>query len=277
MDKEQLWPIIERAIEEDVGRGDIASMWGLPANVIARGRIVTSDGGILAGMQVAQQVFERVNALIAFSPLKSDGEIILAGDELATVVGPAISVFTAEQMALNFMQRMSGIASLTRRYVQAVKGTGATILSTRQTAPGLRLIDQWAVQLGGGGIHRTRLDDIVFIRDSHIAIAGSITAVMEQVRQLDTGLQVAVQVRTWAELDEALPLEPDRIILSGMSVEDMRDAVRWVAGRVPLEASGEITLDNVRAVAETGVDYIAVASLTQWVKSLHISLGIDPL
>ena len=275
MNKEQLWPIIESAIEEDVGHGDVTSMWILPANVISRGTLVAKSAGVLAGIQVVEQVFNRVNPLIAFVPLKSDGQTIEADDELATVVGPAVSVFTAERTALNFVQRMSGIATLTRQYVEAVQGTNAIILSTRQTAPGLRVIDQQAVQIGGGGIHRTQLDDMVFIRDSHIAITGSITAAMKQARQRNTDLQIMVQVQTWEELDEALPLAPDRITLDGMSVQDIQDAVKWVAGRVPLEVAGPITLDNVRAIAETGIDYISVASLTQWIKPLYISLRME--
>jgi nicotinate-nucleotide pyrophosphorylase (carboxylating) len=275
MNKEQLWPIIERAIEEDVGHGDVTSLWILPTNVIARGRLVARNGGILAGIEVAEQVFSRVNPLIGFSPLKSDGEAIQEGDELATVVGPAVSVFTAERTALNFAQRMSGIATLTRQYVEAVQGTEAIILSTRQTAPGLRVVDQAAVQIGGGGIHHAQLDDMVFIRDSHIAITGGIAAAMEQIRQRNTDLQIVVEVQTWEELDQALPLMPDRITLNEMSADDIRDAVKWVAGRVPLEVSGAITLDNVRAIAETGVDYISVSSLTQWVKPLYISLKMQ--
>lgn len=275
MNKEQLWPIIERAIEEDVGHGDVTSMWILPANVIARGRLVATSDGVLAGIEVAEQVFSRVNPLIAFTPLKSDGGMIQAGDELAVVVGPAVSVFTAERTALNFVQRMSGIATLTRQYVDSVRGTNAVILSTRQTAPGLRGIDQKAVQVGGGGMHRAQLDDMVFIRDSHITMTGSITAAMEQARQRNTDLQIVVEVQTWEELDEAFPLEPDQITLNGMSIKDVHDAVKWVAGRVPLEFSGLVTLDNVRAVAETGIDYISVSSLTQWIKPLYISLKIQ--
>jgi nicotinate-nucleotide pyrophosphorylase (carboxylating) len=275
MNKEQLWPIIERALEEDVGHGDVTSLWILPANVIARGTLVARSDGILAGIEVTEQVFSRVNPLIAFTALKSDGGSIQAGDELATVVGPAVSVFTAERTALNFVQRMSGIATLTRQYVEAVQCTDAVILSTRQTAPGLRVIDQEAVQIGGGGIHRAQLDDMVFIRDSHIAIAGGITAAMEQIRQRNTDLQIVVEVQTWEELDEALPLEPDRITLNDMSIDDIKDAVKWVAGRVSLEAAGPITLDNVRAIAETGIDYISVSSLTQWIKPLYISLKMQ--
>ena len=272
---EEQFDIIERALREDVGHGDVTSMWALPPNIIAKGRIITHNDGILAGIDIAAQVFNRINALIAFTPLKLDGSAMSAGDELATVVGPVVGVLTAERTALNFLQRMSGIATLTRRYVDLVQNTNAVILSTRQTAPGLRLIDQQAVQIGGGGVHRQQLDDMIFIRDSHIAIAGSITAAVERVRQQETDLQVVIEVHTWAELDESLPLEPDRIMLNQMSLQDIRDAVKWVAGRAPLEVSGEITLENVREIAETGVDYISVSALTQWIKPSHISLIIQ--
>ncbi len=272
---EEQFDIIERALREDVGHGDVTSMWALPPNIIAKGRIITHNDGILAGIDIAAQVFNRINALIAFTPLKLDGSAMSAGDELATVVGPVVGVLTAERTALNFLQRMSGIATLTRRYVDLVQNTNAVILSTRQTAPGLRLIDQQAVQIGGGGVHRQQLDDMIFIRDSHIAIAGSITAAVERVRQQETDLQVVIEVHTWAELDESLPLEPDRIMLNQMSLQDIRDAVKWVAGRAPLEVSGEITLENVREIAETGVDYVSVSALTQWIKPSHISLIIQ--
>ena len=275
MDKEQIWSLIERALDEDVGQGDVASMWALPSNAIARGCIVAREAGVLAGIEVAQAVFERVNALIAFSPRHVDGARISAEDELAAVVGPATSVFAAERTALNFVGRMSGIATLTRRFVEAVQGTNAVILSTRKTAPGLRTIDQWAVRLGGGGTHRARLDETVFIRSGHLAIAGGIAAAMERVRQRATGLQVVVEAENWAQLDEALPLEPDRIMLTGMPAQDIVDAVKWVAGRLPLEVSGPITLDNVRAIAETGVDYISVPALTQCAPDLRIGLVID--
>jgi nicotinate-nucleotide pyrophosphorylase (carboxylating) len=275
MSEEQLGLAIERALEEDVGQGDVTSMWTLPPNAIARTRIVAKKAGILAGLVPAERVFNRVNALIAFSPLTSDGQKIHTGDNLVTVVGPATSVFTAERTALNFLGRMSGIATLTRRYVEAVSGTNAVIVGTRQTVPGLRQLDQWAVRLGGGGNHRARLDEAVLIRNGHITIAGGIAAAVESVRHYNTGLQAAIEVQTWEQLDEALPLDLDRIVLVGFSVQDTADAVRWVAGRVPLEVSGEITLDNVRAVAETGIDYISVGALTQEARALAVSLIVD--
>ena len=275
MDIEQLRLVIERALEEDVDQGDVTSMWTLPPNAIARGRIVAHEAGAVAGIAVAQEVFRRMNALIAFTPLMSDGAEVFVGEELAAVVGPATGVFTAERTALNFMERMSGIATLTRHYVDAVKGTGVVILGTRKTAPGLRAIDQWAVQLGGGGTQHENADNVALIRSGHIAIAGGVTVAVEDVRRLNTNLQVIVEVQDWKQLDEALVLEPDRVILTGMSAEELADAVRRTAGRVPLEAAGQIALKDVHGIAQTGVDYISVCALTQRARPLHLSLKID--
>jgi len=275
MDIEQLRLVIERALKEDIDQGDVTSMWTLPPNAIARGRVIARDAGAVAGIAVAREVFRRVNALIAFTPLVSDGADVFVEEELAAVVGPATSVFTAERTVLNFLERMSGIATLTRHYVDAVKGTSAVILGTRKTAPGLRMVDQWAVQVGGGGTQRERLDDVALIRRGHVAIAGGLTAAMEGVRRADSGLQAIVEVRTWEQLDEALLLEPDRIMLAGMSVEELADAVRRTAGRVPLEAAGDIALKDVLRVAHTGVDYISVEGLIQQARPLRMDLDID--
>jgi nicotinate-nucleotide pyrophosphorylase (carboxylating) len=170
---------------------------------------------------------------------------------------------------------MSGIATATHRYVQAVAGTRAVILDTRKTVPGLRVLDKWAVRLGGGQNHRMCLDDMVLIKDNHIAAAGSITAAVGRVREHnEQGLPIEVEVKTWSELEEAVALCPERIMLDNMTTGQMRRAVEWVAGRVPLEASGGITLEGVRAVAETGVDYISVGALTHSVTALDISLEV---
>jgi len=186
------------------------------------------------------------------------------------------AILTAERTALNFLQRMSGIATATRRYRRAVEGTRAVILDTRKTVPGLRVLDKWAVRLGGGQNHRMRLDDMVLIKDNHIAAADGITAAVLSVRVGDpNNLPIEVEVKTWDELQEAVALRPDRIMLDNMDVDQMRRAVEWVAGRVPLEASGGITLESVRAVAETGVDYISVGALTHSVVALDISLEVE--
>jgi nicotinate-nucleotide pyrophosphorylase (carboxylating) len=273
---EQLATIVCRALEEDVGQGDVTSMWTLPPGLRGRGAFVSKGQGILAGMEVAGEVFRQVSPEVRLDALRVDGAAIAPGDILGTVKGPMAAILTAERTALNLMQRMSGIATATRRYVDAVRGTRAVILDTRKTVPGLRLLDKWAVRLGGGQNHRLRLDDMVLIKDNHIAAAGGITAAVQRVRQKNAlGLLIEVEVRTRAELEEAVALRPDRIMLDNMPASEMKQAVDWVAGRVPLEASGGITLDSVRAAAETGVDYISVGALTHSVLALDISLEVE--
>lgn len=276
IESEQLAAIVRRALEEDVGQGDVTSMWTLPAGMTGHGTFVSKGQGILAGMEVAGEVFRQVSPDVRLDAIRADGSAIAPGDVLGTVEGPVTAILTAERTALNFMQRMSGIATTTRLYVDAVQGTRAAILDTRKTAPGLRLLDKWAVRLGGGQNHRLRLDDMVLIKDNHIAAAGSITDAVRRVRQKNAlRLPIEVEVKTWAELEEAVALRPDRIMLDNMSAQEMKQAVDWVAGRVPLEASGGITLNSVRAVAETGVDYISVGALTHSVTALDISLEVE--
>ncbi len=274
-DSVQVATIVRRALQEDVGRGDVTSAWTLPQELVGSGMFLCKAEGILAGLEVAREVFRQVSTEIQMIALRADGEGIAPGDLLATVEGPMAAILTAERTALNLMQRMSGIATATRRYVDAVAGTKATILDTRKTVPGLRVLDKWAVRLGGGQNHRMRLDDMVLIKDNHIAAAGDITAAVERVRaQNDQDLAIEVEIKTWAELQEAVALQPDRVMLDNMTPAEMREAVEWVAGRVPLEASGGITLETVRAVAETGVDFISIGALTHSVLALDISLEV---
>ena len=275
--------IVKRALTEDMGDGDVTSLWTLPPGLVVRGVFVAKAPGVVAGLAVAQEVFRQVDERIVFTPLVADGTTVDPwgfGNPkglLAEVEGPAVAILSAERTALNFLQRMSGIATMTRRYVEAVQGTKAVILDTRKTVPGLRVLDKWAVRLGGGQNHRMGLYDMVLIKDNHIAAAGGITAAVQRVRAHNQrGLPVEVEVKTLAELDEALSLEPplDRIMLDNMSLDEMREAVRRTRGRVPLEASGGVTLETVRAIAETGVDYISVGALTHSVQALDISLEV---
>lgn len=272
--------VVRRALEEDLGPGDVTSTWTLPPSHRARGVFLAKQEGVIAGLLVAREVFRQVDPTIALTLRKEDGAKVAPGDVVAEVEGPAIPILSGERTALNFLQRMSGIATATRRYVEAVAGTNATILDTRKTAPGLRALDKWAVRLGGGQNHRQGLYDMVLIKDNHIAAAGGITPAVERVRARNrAGLPVEVEVKTLEELDEALALTPpvDRIMLDNMSLEEMREAVRRTAGRVPLEASGGVNLQTVRAIAETGVDYISVGALTHSVRALDISLELEPL
>ncbi len=278
---EPIFDLVARALAEDVGQGDVTSQWTLPPDLQGRGVFLCKADGVLAGMEVAQEVFRQVSPEIVLRAERADGDLIRTGDVLGIVEGPMSAILTAERTVLNLMQRMSGIATLTRRYVEAVRGTRAIILDTRKTAPGLRLLDKWAVRLGGGQNHRLRLDDMVLVKDNHIAACGSITLAVERVRahivrpHQVSGLLIEVEVKNWAELQEAVSLRPDRIMLDNMSVEEMRRAVDWVAGRVPLEASGGVNLETVRAIAETGVDFISVGALTHSVTALDISLEVN--
>jgi nicotinate-nucleotide pyrophosphorylase (carboxylating) len=226
---------------------------------------------------VVDEVFTQVDPQIDFQSNVVDGALIFKGDIIARVNGIGPGILTAERTALNLLQRMSGTATLTRRYVEAVAGTCCTILDTRKTAPGLRAFDKLAVVLGGGANHRFGLFDMVLIKDNHIEAAGGITAAVKKVREspLCIGLAIEVEVTSLAQLEEALSLQVQRIMLDNMTSDTMRQAVGISAGRIPLEASGGITLETVADVAATGVDYISVGALTHSVHALDISLEVN--
>ena len=230
---------------------------------------------MIAGLQVAQRVFARLDPAVEFRALAADGDRAGPGDIIAVVTGPGRAILSGERVALNFMQRMSGIATATRRYVDAVAGTRAVILDTRKTVPGLRLLDKWAVRLGGGHNHRIGLFDMALIKDNHIAAVGSITEAVRRVRLGDPrGRPIEVEVTNLDQLREALALPIDRIMLDNMNLEQMRAAVEIAAGVIPLEASGGVDLQTVAAIAATGVDFISVGALTHSVKALDISLDL---
>jgi quinolinate synthase len=268
--------IIRRALSEDIGPGDVTSSWTLPENLRLRGILISKAPGTIAGLEVARMVFLAFDESIGFESHVADGSTVSPGDVLATVEGPGKSILSAERVALNFLQRMSGIATFAHRYVEAVRGTKAVILDTRKTVPGLRILDKMAVRLAGAQNHRSGLYDMVLIKDNHIAAAGSITATVECVRsQNQAKLPIEVEVKDLDELREALELGVDRIMLDNMDPEQMRQAVALTAGRVKLEASGGITLDNVAVIARTGVDYISVGALTHSAPALDISLEVE--
>ena len=275
-DRQAIVATIQRALAEDIGPGDVTSEWTLEPELQAVGRFLVKEKGIIAGLEVAEEVFRQVEPLSRFRALTVDGLPVEPGQVVATVEGPAIALLSAERVALNFLQRMSGIATQTRRFVEAVQGTRAIILDTRKTAPGLRVFDKMAVRLGGAGNHRFGLYDMVLIKDNHIAAAGGITAAVRRVQARNhQGLPVEVEVTNLEQLAEALTLDINRILLDNMDVATMRQAVEMARGRVPLEASGGITLDNVAEVAATGVDYISIGGLTHSVRALDISLEIE--
>jgi nicotinate-nucleotide pyrophosphorylase (carboxylating) len=263
---------IKRALEEDIGTGDVTTDTIVSVDASLRGRIVAKQDGIVAGLEVAKQVMLALNKQITFAQNVADGSSVTRGTVLAQVEGSARALLTGERTALNFLGRMSGIATLTRRFVDAVSGTNAVILDTRKTAPGLRITDKWAVRLGGGQNHRTGLIDMVLIKDNHIDFAGSITAAVERVRASETKLEIEVETRTLDNVREALALGVERILLDNMSIEMMREAVAICDKRSRLEASGNVSLDNVVEVACTGVDYISVGALTHSPPVFDVSL-----
>lgn len=263
---------IQRALEEDIGPSDVTTNAIVPADASLRGRIVAKQAGVVAGLEVAREVMRALSDRIRFVTKITDGSKVTRGTVLAEVEGPARALLTAERTALNFLGRMSGIATLTRQFVDAVSTTTATILDTRKTAPGLRLTDKLAVRLGGGQNHRTGLFDMVLIKDNHIDFAGSIAAAVERVRASGTTLEIEVETRSLDDVREALRLEVRRILLDNMSLETMREAVAICEGRAELEASGNVSLANVLEVAETGVDYISVGALTHSPPVFDVSL-----
>jgi nicotinate-nucleotide pyrophosphorylase (carboxylating) len=269
-------PIIRRALREDIGDGDVTTRCTVPAQALLTGRFIAKEAGIVAGLEVARLTFALLDESVEFIPHLADGGHVAVGQVIATVGGPGRALLGGERVALNFLQRMSGIASLARSFVTAVQGTQAIILDTRKTAPGLRLLDKWAVRLGGAQNHRSGLYDMVLIKDNHIAAVGGIAQAVQRVRARDRQKRaIEVEVKDLAELQEALALTVDRIMLDNMSLDQMREAVRLTGGRVPLEASGNVTLENVAAVAATGVDYISVGALTHSVRALDISLKLE--
>jgi nicotinate-nucleotide pyrophosphorylase (carboxylating) len=271
--------LITAALEEDVGPGDWTTAWTVDPESRSRARILAKESGVIAGAEVARAVFLRVDPDLEVEIEKRDGDAVESGDLVMRVAGRAASILTAERVALNFLQRLSGTATLTRRFVDAVAGTGAAILDTRKTTPGFRALEKAAVAAGGGRNHRFGLHDMVLIKENHIAAAGGITAAVERVRAHNTAdLAVEVEVTNLDELREALDAGVDRVLLDNMSNELLRRAVdlsRAHGRRVETEASGGITIDSVRAIAECGVDFISVGGLTHSAPALDLSLLID--
>ena len=254
---------------------DVTSTATLDPDALLEGRIVAKEAGVIAGLPVAAAVFALVDADLTLTPQVEEGERVTVGTALATVAGLGPALLAAERPALNLLGRLSGIATLTHRFVDAVAETQATILDTRKTLPGARRLNKYAVQQGGGQNHRMGLFDQVLIKDNHIDGAGSITAAIERVRNRHGDrYPIEVEVKTLTEFDAALALTPDYILLDNMDLTTMCTAVERAGGRVPLEASGNITLDTVRAVAETGVDAISVGALTHSAPSFDVSLRI---
>jgi len=271
----QIGQIIANALAEDIGDGDVTTLLTIPEAATVDGDFIAKEAGVVAGLAVVAQVFRQLSDQVELTPLAADGDTVAARQVIATIHGPGRAILTGERVALNLLQRMSGIATLTRRYVDAVQGTRAVILDTRKTAPGLRVLDKWAVRLGGGQNHRFGLYDMAMIKDNHIAAVGSLAAAVQRVRQGDPRQRpIEVEVTSLEQLSEALQQPVDRIMLDNMSLAQMADAVRMTAGRIPLEGSGNVNLNTVAAIAATGVDFISAGALTHSVKALDISLDL---
>ncbi len=271
---------IKNALAEDIGEGDHSALGAVPENKISKARLLIKDDGIIAGLTLAELIFKKVNPALAVTFFKKDGEEIKKGEVAFVVQGPARSILSAERLVLNCMQRMSGIATYTHRLCKLIAGTGAMLMDTRKTTPNFRLMEKWAVAIGGGKNHRFALYDMVMLKDNHIDMAGSIRAAVESTRQylnkLNKPLRIEVETRNLAEVEEALQVGGvDVIMLDNMSIEDMKKAVTLIGGRVETEASGGITEVTLRAVAECGVHYISVGALTHSVKSLDLSLKVE--
>jgi nicotinate-nucleotide pyrophosphorylase (carboxylating) len=278
--KLQIEEIIDRALAEDLGKDDVTTEALIPGDRQGTGFIVAEKEGVLAGMNVAKQVFHRVDPELKVEILLEDGVTVKPGSKVAKVSGSIASILKAERVALNFLQRLSGIASETNRYVEAVRGLPVRIMDTRKTTPGLRSLEKHAVKVGGGQNHRMSLGDGILIKDNHLAALRSqglnLKQIVARARQNSPQrLPVEVEVGTVAEASEAVEAGADIIMLDNMNIEDMRKAVKSIRGRALVEASGGITLDNVRAVAETGVDLISIGALTHSARALDISLELE--
>ena len=267
--------VIDAALAEDLGSGDVTTRATIPAGTRVRLVMTTREAIVLAGIDIAAAVFRRLAPDAKIEILVRDGERAGPGAPLARIEGPANALLTAERTALNIVQFMSGIATATRAYVERIQGTGAVLLDTRKTLPGLRALSKYATRMGGATNHRLRLDDGILIKDNHVAIAGSVTEAIRRAKAANTGLSdVRVECDTLEQVQEALAAGADSILADNMPPAMLSKAVRLAAGRVPLEASGGVTLENIRAIAETGVDFISTGKITQAAPAADIGLDI---
>lgn len=265
---------VRRTLAEDMGEGgDVTSNATIAADARFTASLSAREPLVLAGGDIAEAFFRSLDPDVAAERLVSDGELAEAGTVLIRLTGNARAMLAAERSALNTIQHLSGIATLTRRYVDAIAGTGAILLDTRKTIPGLRALEKYATRMGGAENHRMRLDDGMLIKDNHVAVAGGVGAAVRSAKQAKTGLQVQAEVDSIAQIDEALDAGADRLLLDNMEPAVLREAVARVKGRVPLEASGGVTLETIRAIAETGVDFISVGRITQ--SAPAVDIGMD--
>lgn len=268
--------MIQAALAEDLGSGDVTTQAILPQTQQMSGQFIAKANGIIAGLSVAAATFKAVSDTAVFSPKVADGDHVAKGDLIATIDGPGWALLSGERVALNFLQRMSGIATMARQFVDAVVGTNAVILDTRKTVPGLRTADKLAVKLGGGQNHRIGLYDMALIKENHIAaVDGDLAEAVNRVKSFAPDVPIEIEITNLVQLETALTLPVDRIMLDNMSLDEMTTAVQMANGRIPLEASGNVNLKTVRAIAETGVDFISIGALTHSVTALDISLLLN--
>ena len=266
--------LVRRALVEDIGSGDVTTELCIPARLSAVGRMVARQTLTLAGVELIPLIFEELAPGSCEIELKREpGARLNSGDEIAVIDGPARVLLTGERTALNFLQRLSGVATLTSAFVDAVKGTGCLILDTRKTTPGLRLLEKMAVAAGGGTNHRMGLHDAVLIKNNHIRAAGGVRAALDRTQ--DAGVPIEIEVRTKAELDEALDWGATHLLLDNLSPQEAREWVRHIAGRAKVELSGGITLDTARAYAESGADFISVGALTHSAAAVDINFRLE--
>lgn len=268
--------LIDKALHEDLGDGDVTSQAVVPADAGARARIEQKAPGAIAGLRVAETVFRRVDPALRWHAHVEEGRW-REGGLVAEVAGSARSILAGERVALNFLQRLSGVATLTARFVRAVEGTGARILDTRKTTPGMRALEKQAVEAAGGVNHRFGLFDAILVKENHAMLAGGVGEATRRALAAAGDLPVEVECATLADVDEALAAGARRILLDNMSADELRQAVERARGRAQTEASGGVTLETVREIAETGVDFISVGALTHSAPALDLSLLLDPL
>lgn len=268
--------LISRALAEDIHTGDITSQAVVTSSRNVEGTIIAKEDLILAGVHIPGMVFARLDHAVRYTPLHADGDRVLKGEIIATFCGDARSLLMGERVSLNFLQRLCGTATLTRSYVDAVAGTGARIVDTRKTTPGLRILEKYAVRVGGGHNHRFGLYDGILIKENHIAAAGGIAIAISNARaSIPHTLRIEIETETLEQVEEALEAGADIIMLDNMTIDMMRRAVQLVAGRALVEASGGVSLETVRAIAETGVDIISVGALTHSAKACDISMLLE--
>jgi nicotinate-nucleotide pyrophosphorylase (carboxylating) len=263
--------LLEAAFKNDIGDGDLTTNYLIDEDVEVAAVLKAKEDGVLAGLEIAEKVFKKLNSEIIWDPKYRDGDRLSNGDVIVEFSGSYRAILTGERTALNFLQRMSGVATKTRQFVEAVEGTGAKILDTRKTLPGYRMLDKYCVFMGGGTNHRIGLYDMVMIKDNHIKIAGGITNAVIKIRKnIKPDMKIEVETSNMSEVREAVENSVDIIMLDNMNNDEMREAVKFINGRALVEASGNVNLERVRSIAETGVDFISVGALTHSAVALDI-------